>query len=192
MSAAEVVRVTVDGHSPVAEACTHPRPDRRPVKTRSNRRPDRRRVKALRTYTIDEAARTLEVHRNTVRHWIKAGLRVIDDKRPILILGSDLAEYLLRRREARRQPCRAGQMFCLKCRKPQEPAGQMADFVPSSATSGALVGICPSCNHLMYRRVSMARLSEVAGALDVHLTRAQPRIEDTAIPNVNCHLGHEV
>jgi excisionase family DNA binding protein len=66
-------------------------------------------VKALRTYTIDEAARTLEVHRNTVRHWIKAGLRVIDDKRPILILGSDLAEYLLRRREARRQPCQAGQ-----------------------------------------------------------------------------------
>jgi hypothetical protein len=45
----------------------------------------------LRSYTIDEVTRTLEVHRNTVRHWIKAGLPVIDDKRPILILGSDLA-----------------------------------------------------------------------------------------------------
>jgi len=193
MSAAEGDRVTVDGDSPIAEACTHPRPDRsgRPVKPRRNRRPDRRRVKLLRSYTIDEVARTLGVHRNTVRHWIKAGLRVIDDKRPILILGSDLAEYLLRRREARRQPCRAGQMFCLKCRKPQEPAGRMADFAASSATSGALVGICPACNRLMYRRVSVARLSEVAGALDVHITRAQPRIEDTDIPDVNCHLGHE-
>ncbi len=139
-----------------------------------------------------ELARTLEVHRNSVRHWIKAGLPVIDGKRPILILGADLAEFLWRRREAQRQPCRAGQMFCLKCRKPQEPAGRMADFVASSATSGALIGICPACNRLMYRRVSAARLSEVAGALDVHLTRAQPRIEDTAIPNVNCHLGHEV
>jgi excisionase family DNA binding protein len=194
MSGAEVVRVTVDGDSPVAEECTHPRPDRsgRPVKTRRNRRPDRRRVKLLRSYTIDEVARTLGVHRNTVRHWIKAGLRIIDDKRPILILGSDLAEYLSRRREARRQPCRAGQMFCLKCRKPQEPAGRMADFVASSATSGALVAICPACNRLIYRRVSVARLSEVAGALDVHITRAQPRIKDTAIPNLNCHLGHEV
>jgi hypothetical protein len=160
--------------------------------TRRNRRPDRRRVKALRSYTIDEVARTLEVHRNTVRHWVKAGLPVIDDKRPILILGANLAEFLLQRRDARRQPCRAGQMFCLKCRKPQEPAGRMADFVASSTTLGALVGICPACNRLMYRRVSVARLSEVAGALDVHLTRAQPRIEDTAIPNVNCHLGHEV
>jgi Helix-turn-helix domain len=159
--------------------------------TKRNRRPDRRRVKALRNYTIDEVARTLEVHRNTVRHWIKAGLPVIDDKRPILILGSDLAEYLLRRREVRRQPCRAGQMFCLKCRKPQEPAGQMADLVASS-TSGVLVGICPTCNCLMYRRVSINRLSEIMCALDVHLRQAQPRIEDTAIPNVNCHLGREV
>jgi hypothetical protein len=160
--------------------------------TRRNCRPDRRRVKALRSYTIDEVARTLEVHRNTVRHWIKNGLPVIDDKRPILILGSYLAEYLLRRREARRQPCRAGQIFCLKCRKPQEPAGRMADFVASSATSGALVGICPACNRLMYRRVSATRLCEVAGGLDVRPTQAQPRIEDTATPNVNCHLGHEV
>ena len=147
--------------------------------TRRNRRPDRRRVKVLRSYTIDEVARTLEVHRNTVRHWIKAGLPVIDDKRPTLMLGSDLAEFLLRRRDARRQPCRAGQMFCLKCRKPQEPAGRMADYVASSATSGALVGICPACNGLMYRRASVARFSDVVGALDVHMTRAQARIEDT-------------
>src|SRR6202050_3162513 len=102
-----------------------PKRTRRPVMTRPNPRPDRRRVKVLRSYTIDEVARTLEVHRNTVCHWIKAGLPVIDDKRPILMLGSDLAEFLLRRREARRQPCQAGQMFCLKFRKPQEPAGQM-------------------------------------------------------------------
>ncbi len=158
---------------------------------RRNRRPDRRRVKVLRSYTIDDVARTLEVHRNTVRHWIKSGLRVIDHKRPILVLGSDLSVFLLRRREARRQPCLAGQMFCLKCRKPQEPAGGMADFVPSSAESGALVGICPDCHRLIYRRVSVARLSEVVGALDVHITRAQPRIKDTAIPNLNCHLPHE-
>jgi hypothetical protein len=61
MSAAERVRLTVDGDSPVAEASG------RPVKTRRNRRPDRRRVKLLRSYTIDEVARTLGVHRNTVR-----------------------------------------------------------------------------------------------------------------------------
>jgi hypothetical protein len=70
------------------------------------------------------------------------GLPVIDHKRPILVLGSDLAAFLSRRREARRQPCLAGQIFCLKCRRPQDPAGRMADFVASSTTAGALMGIC--------------------------------------------------
>ena len=35
------------------------------VTTRRTRRPDRRRLKALRSYTIEEVARTLEIHRNT-------------------------------------------------------------------------------------------------------------------------------
>ena len=136
---------------------------------RRNRRPDRRRIKSLRSYTFEEAARDLGVHRNTVRHWVKAGLPVINDKRPHLIIGGDLAEFLTRRREARRRPCQQGQMYCLKCRKPQDPAGRMADFVASSPTAGALVGICPTCSRLMYRRVSVARLSEAAGALDVQI-----------------------
>ena len=59
-----------------------------PGRLRRNPHPDRRRVKALRSYTIDEV--TLEVDRNTVRHWIKAWLPVIDDKRPILMLGADI------------------------------------------------------------------------------------------------------
>jgi hypothetical protein len=96
---------------------------------------------------------------------------------------ADDCRHTLRRPCSERTSCnRIGRTR--RCR----PAGQMADFVASSATSGALVGICPACNRLMYRRVSVARLSEVAGALDVHMTRAQPRIEDTAIPNVICHL----
>ena len=103
---------------------------------RRNRRPDRRRIKTLRSYTIDEAARVLDVHRNTIRHWIKGGLPVVDGKRPTLIRGSDLAEFLANRRAARRQTCRPGEIYCVKCRKPREPAGRMADYLPSSPTAG--------------------------------------------------------
>ncbi len=117
---------------------------------------------------------------------------MIKDKRPYLIVGGNLAEFLTQRRDARRQPSQPGQMFCLKCRRPQEPAGRMADFVASSAAAGALVGICPACNRLMYWRVWVARLSEAAGALDVQMRQAQPRIEDTGNPDLSCHLRHEV
>jgi hypothetical protein len=154
-------------------------------------RPDWRRVKTLRSYTIDEAARVLGVHRNTVRHWIKSGLPTIDDKRPILIVGSDLAEFRARRREGRRQRCGPGQIFCVKCRKPKEPAGRMADYVPSTPAAGALVGLCPDCGTLMHRRVSIARLDIVKSQLEVQCTQPQPRIEDTESPRVNCHFGRE-
>ena len=132
MSAAEVLKAAraagielgVDGNYLVLEARAHRALNVRGSKLRHGATDvPTASLKAPRSYTIDEVARTLEVHRNTVRHWIKAGLPVIDGKRPVLMLGADLVEFLLQRRDARRQPCRAGQMFCLKCRKPQEPGG---------------------------------------------------------------------
>jgi hypothetical protein len=85
--------------------------------TRRNRRPDWRRIKALRSYTIDEAATALRVHRNAVRYWIKrCALPVFTDQRPHLIQGGDLVSFLKGRREAKRRSCGPGQFFCLKCR----------------------------------------------------------------------------
>ena len=60
--------------------------------------PNHRRVKIHRNYTVDEAARILDVHKNTVRQWLKNGLPAIDDRRPLLILGSELSAYLKKRR----------------------------------------------------------------------------------------------
>jgi hypothetical protein len=158
---------------------------------RRNRRPDGRRVKSLRSYAIDEAARVIGVHRNTVRHWVKNGLPVLDDRRPALILGSDLKGFLARQRKARRQPCQPGEIFCVKCRKPQKPDGAVADYEPSSSTAGALVGLCPVCGTLIYRRTSLARLPAVKGILDVQIKRPQSRIGESAGPFVNCDSSEQ-
>ena len=53
----------------------------------SVKRVNARRVKIHRSYAVDEAARLLGVHKNTVRSWIKRGLPTVDNRRPILILG---------------------------------------------------------------------------------------------------------
>jgi excisionase family DNA binding protein len=74
-----------------------------------NRRPDWRRIKGKLSYTIDEVARALGTHRNTVRHWIrKAGLPAMTDARPHLILGSDLVAFLRTRRASRKRRCGVG------------------------------------------------------------------------------------
>lgn len=134
-----------------------------------------RRVKKNRTYRIDEAADVTDVHPNTVRNWIKAGLPVVAGRRPLL-LGDDLITFHRHRRAAARKPSPCGTIFCLPCRKPQSPAGNMADFVIDEAGVGKLQGLCPGCGRIMSRIVNPARLEQVAGDLDVQHMRHKPTL----------------
>lgn len=128
------------------------------------------------------------MHRNTIRHWLKSGLSAMDKKRPILIRGADLKEFLRQRRAARRQRLKPGQAYCLKCRKPRDLAEGIAYFTASSPVAGALAGFCPECGTVINRRVSVAGLEAAKGNLDVQMARPISRLADTAEPRVNCHL----
>ena len=48
------------------------------------------------------------IHRNTVREWVKRGLPTSDDRRPMLILGRDLAAFLQARRAKNKRPASRG------------------------------------------------------------------------------------
>ena len=133
----------------------------------AKRHPNYRLAKIHRNYSVPEAARLLGVHRNTVREWIRRGLATTDGRRPLLILGSELAAFLLARRQRNKRPCLPGQMYCVRCRMPREPAGGMAEYQSVTATMGSLVGICPVCETIIYRRVSLAKLAVARGTLDV-------------------------
>ena len=108
------------------------------------RHPNHRLVKTHRTYTVEEIASLFHVHRNTVREWVKRGLPTCDDRRPMLILGPELAAFLQARRLKNRQTCSPGELYCVRCRAPRVPAGNMADYQPKTASLGNLIGICSS------------------------------------------------
>jgi hypothetical protein len=147
--------------------------------------PNHRRIKKHRSYTVEELARLAGVHENTVRGWQKAGLRPVDDDRPALFRGANVIDFLLRRRAAGRRQCGPGEMFCLPCRAVQRPAGDMAEYVALTPTSGNLRGICPDCHRLMHRRTSKERLQVVAGDLEVTNTDGDWTLEDPCKPSVN-------
>lgn len=136
-------------------------------------------AKIHRSYTVDEAARVFGVHKNTVRHWIKAGLPVCDDRRPTLILGRHLQSFLRDRRQSRKRRCGINKLFCLRCRAPRRPAGNMVDYVPVSVRSGRLVAMCPDCDSMMNRYVSRTGLARIHGTFDVSLPRAEEHIGDS-------------
>ena len=75
------------------------------------RHPNYRLVKIHRSYTVEEIAKLFDIHKNTVRHWIKEGLETTNDKRPMLILGHVLAAFLQARRVKKSRPASRGTLL---------------------------------------------------------------------------------
>lgn len=129
------------------------------------------------------------IHKNTVRSWVKAGLATIDNKRPMLILGHDLSEFLQARRVKNKQTCKPGEMYCVRCRAPKFPAANMVEYSPVTEKFGNLIAICPDCDSIINRRVSLARIGEIRGNMDIIFPKEQQRLDKRTKPTVNSDLG---
>jgi hypothetical protein len=140
---------------------------------------------------VESAARVLDVHKNTIRRWLNEGLRAVDDRRPTLIRGEDLIHFLEERRRKSKQTCPPGHLYCVKCRAPKQPAGDIAEYMPISHNTGNLRGICPTCESLIHRRVNRANLERTRGQLEISFPQAHPHIGESAQPSINGHFGME-
>src|SRR5215831_629581 len=150
--------------------------------------PNHRRVKIHRSYTVEEITRLFGNHKNTVRAWIKAGLPTSDEKRPILILGSDLAAFLRDRRASKKQPCGPCEIYCVRCRAPQFPAADMAEYQTITEQLGNLMAICPACTSMMYRRVNSAQLGQLRRKIEITFPQALQRVSESSQSSVNSDL----
>jgi hypothetical protein len=149
------------------------------------RLPNPRRAKIHRNYTVEEVADLYEVHRNTVRQWIKDGLPTCDTRRPLLVLGSALAAFLTAKRARNKRPCKLDEIYCVRCRVPKKPALGMAEYRPLTTTLGNLVGLCPACEGLINRRVNLAKLGLMSAVLDITLPQPLQHIDESSKPSVN-------
>ena len=140
------------------------------------------------SYTVEEAAGLYGVFKGTVRAWIKAGLPVLDARRPMFILGKDLVAFHQAKRTKNKQKCKPGEMYCVCCRTPKSPAGNMADYQIINDQIGNLQAICPDCDRIINRRVSLAKLVQVRGNLDIAMPQALQHLIDSNQPSVNSDL----
>jgi excisionase family DNA binding protein len=150
-----------------------------------------RRVKIHRNYTVEEIASLFGVHRNTVRAWVKIGMRTSDDRRPTLIRGTDLSDFLHARRAKNKQPCNPGEFYCVRCRAPKVPAGDLVEYTPFTEKSGNLQAICPDCESIMNRRTSLAKLMDGHGKIENTVKQALLRLSNSAQPTENSDLEQE-
>jgi hypothetical protein len=150
------------------------------------RRINPRLIKLHRPYSVEEAARALGAHKNSVRGWIKGGLPVVDRSRPVLILGNELRAYLEGKRKAAKRPCPPGTLFCFKCRQPRAPALGMIEATRQNATCANLRALCEACGTMMHRRARLAAIAAIMPDLDVQIREASASISESTPPSLNC------
>ncbi len=109
----------------------------------------------------------------------------------MLILGRNLYTFLEAKRVKNKCTCKPGEIYCIRCRAPKAPAGNMVDYEPLTEAQGNLIGICPGCGILIYRRVSLAKLEQIRGQLDIAMPEALPHINESAHLPVNSDLKQE-
>ena len=148
-------------------------------------------VKIHRKYSVEEIALVVGAHKRTVRNWLRGGLPAIDDRRPLLVLGSALRTFLENRRSKGRTKCQPGELYCFRCHMPKIPALKMVDCIRLTDKTVNLQGLCPDCGVLICRCVSLARLDDVRSDLEITMPRVQPRLSENGPTGVNCHSGGE-
>lgn len=150
-----------------------------------------RRVKLHLSYSVEDVARTLGVHKNSVRGWVDKGLEPIDRRRPMLFAGCTLRAFLIAQRSSRRRPCRPGTFYCFRCREPREPALGMVDYAPISIVGGNLKALCSVCATIMHRRTRLADLNRVMPGIAVQFAGPSSRLTGSESPSLKCDLVKE-
>ena len=143
------------------------------------------RAKIHRSYTVEEVADLFNVHKNTVRAWLKKGLDACDDRHPTLILGSVLREFIRTKKTKHQQKCQPWEFYCVRCRKPKFPAEGIADYEAQTATKGRLIALCPTCETLMNKYSSLAQLEKLKEKLEISLPKTLEHINKRDKPLLN-------
>ena len=96
-----------------------------------------------------------------------------------------LVAFLQARRVKNKQTCKPGELYCVRCRAPKPPAGDMAEYSPITDKFGNLVAICPDCDAIMNRHVSLAKIGQIRGKMDISFPEELRQLIESANPTVN-------
>jgi len=125
-----------------------------------------RKIKIHNQYTYQQAADALGVSVQTVRLWRQSGSPVLDSRKPHLILGFALKNFLNKRSKPKRD-MRRDQFLCMTCDSLTNAYGGMADYKPNTATRGRLEALCETCQGLCGKFASPSLCEELAPILTI-------------------------
>lgn len=111
-------------------------------------------ITSRRSYNLNEVASLLGINRKTCGRWIKyEGLKVLEEnKTPILIIGTELINFIKKKREKRKVILKENQFFCVKCQKAVRAKTGSEKIIKTGKKIGRnnqeqfkKIGICENC-----------------------------------------------
>lgn len=125
------------------------------------------RIKKNLTYSILEAAEELDKSTATIRNWIKQGLPIQKDKRPYLIFGSELRDFIIRKRKARRFTLQDDELNCFSCKTGRLPLNNAVVYFPHTVKTGRLSGVCSVCGSKCARFIGNAQIGTFSKIMQI-------------------------
>jgi hypothetical protein len=104
-----------------------------------------RKAKSHRVYSDADVRALYDVCRNTIRNWIKVGLRPIDGLPPRLFTGAELNRFHADRAAAARRKPVDSEIYCIACGSQQAMSGRTVRLSSVSGVAGYLHWTCPGC-----------------------------------------------
>lgn len=138
-------------------------------------------------YDIDEVCdlyKKYKLHPQTVRQWLKDGLKTIDNTKPTLVYGDDLREFLGRQNQSSKCKLEFHQLYCVKCREAKEPYRKQI-VVEQKAKFLSVKALCNICKNIMpksYKLTDFPELKKIYAVVGVS------QLYDTAHPTLNTHF----
>lgn len=94
------------------------------------------------------------LHHQTVRAWLKRGLKKIDNQKPILIMGSDLIAFLKDQNERNRCQVSLDQIYCMRCKQPSHVFRNTIE-VTQEKNFIRVKALCRTCKSIMNKSVKL-------------------------------------
>ena len=149
-------------------------------------------IKETLCYSTNEMAKRFNIHKRTVQEWYKAGLPRIDKRKPSLVLGADLKDFLKQRMNKRRSKCRRNELYCMKCKAPRQSRDNTVDIRFLSKTRLMILGLCAQCHTKTNKVNSTQNLMEISKIFAIRQIHNRDLIgSDLPSLNTDIQRGHK-
>jgi hypothetical protein len=136
---------------------------------KKRRKYNTRRISSKMSYSVQEIAELCSLHKNAVLTWVRSGLKTIDQKKPYLINGAVLIEYINNKQKSRKHKCKPNELFCFKCRQPRKPKTDSVSITTRNIHRLKISAKCEVCETKMFKEASVQRRPELEKTYSVVL-----------------------